>query len=141
MDDPENIIKQFHPHPVQFFSFYFDGILLAVFGFFFSLPFSLIFILIGSLVCVFAEVSRRAETFYVLESGIERGYRMLSTSRKFIEYSKIQDIEVDQSFVENMFGIGTLKFDTAGSDEIELSFKGAKDPYGIEKIIREKMSR
>lgn len=136
MDDIENIIKKFHPHPLTFFGFYFGGIFFVAAGLFFFK----ILILMGIFVFILGEVFRRAETFYLLKGGVERGYNLLSTSRKFIEYEKIQNIEVEQSFIENIFGIGTLKFDTSGTDEIELSFYGVKDPYSIEKIIREKMT-
>jgi uncharacterized membrane protein YdbT with pleckstrin-like domain len=82
---------------------------------------------------------RKATTFYLLDSGIARGYRLFSTNRKYMEYENIQNVEVNQSFFENIIGIGSLKFDTSGSDEIEVEFTAVSDPYVIEKIIREKM--
>ncbi|OGI76217.1 hypothetical protein A3C67_03325 [Candidatus Nomurabacteria bacterium RIFCSPHIGHO2_02_FULL_42_19] len=135
MDIKEPIVVKFHPHPFCFLGFYFGGIIFMVLSFF-VLP---LLFLAGILIFILAEVFRRAETFYVLESGVAKEYKLLSTYRKFAEFSKIQNMEVNQSFLENILGIGTIHLDTAGTDEREVSFRGARDPYKIEQIIREKM--
>ena len=133
--DNEQIIKKVHPDPLYFLGFYCSGIILMVVGFFF-----LIYIApLGFLAIILGEVVRRAETFYILESGVAREYKLLSTSREFCEYEKIQDIKVNQSFLDNIFGIGNLHLNTAGSDKTEVNFCGIKNPYEIEKIIRGKM--
>ena len=135
MDIKEPIIKKIHPHPFYYFGFYFGGIFMAVLGFFFS-P---LFLLGGVLILALGEISRRAETFYILESGVAREYKLLSTSRKFTEFDKIQNIEVNQSFLENILDIGNVHIDTSGGDKAEVNFRGIKDPYGIEHILREKI--
>ena len=90
---------------------------------------------------VAGEISRRVETFYILGSGVARGYSFIGTSRKFAGYDKIQNIEVSQSLLERIFGIGNIGFDTAGTDKVEVKFYGIKNPYEIEKIIREKLNK
>jgi uncharacterized membrane protein YdbT with pleckstrin-like domain len=135
MDGHETIIKKVHPHPFSCLGYYFLGIIFVVGG----LVFYPLAIIIGLLLFGFTEIKRRAETFYILDSGVAREYRLLSTSRKFAEYEKIQNVEVSQSLAETMFGIGSIHLDTAGTDTREVSFRGARDPYGIERIIREKM--
>ena len=135
MDTNETVIRKFHPHPFYFLGFYLGGIFVTILGFFFS-P---ILIIAGILVFALGEVSRRAETLFILESGGAREYRLLSTSRKFTEFNSIQNIEVHQSFLENILGIGNVHIDTSGSDKAEINFHGIKNPYDIEHIIREKM--
>jgi len=143
MNTEEIIIKKFHPDPFYFLSFYFSGFVIIVLGFVLILFFSwLIFaslLTAGLLIFILAKVSRRAETFYLLDGGIAREYRLFSTSREFAEYEKIQNIKINQSFVENIFDIGNLKFDTAGGDKTEVNFRGVKNPYEIESTVREKM--
>lgn len=136
MDDTEKIIKKFHPHPFSFLGFYLGGIILMILSFFFSWP----FFAIGFLALILGEVVRRAETFYIFENGVARGYKLLSTSREFAEYEKIQNLEVNQSFIDNILGIGNIKVDTAGGDGAEVKFYGIGNPYAIEKIIRGKMA-
>jgi len=131
----ENIIKKLHPHPLRFFGFYFGGIVLAILGAYVSRE----MFWIGVLVAVLGEVVRRAETFYITDLGVSREYRFLATSRQFAEYRRIQNIEVHQSIVENLFGIGNIHFDTAGGADTEIDFHGIKHPYRIDKIVRGKM--
>lgn len=135
MDIREPVIKKLHPHPFYYLGFYFSGIIFLFLGFLLS---EYLF-LVGFFVFILAEISRYAETYYILESGIARQHKLFSTSRKFAEFDKIQNIEVTQSFLENILGIGNVHLDTAGADKQEVSFHGIKDPYRIENIIREKM--
>ena len=132
----EHVIKRFHPHRLTFFIFYFMGAIFLVIGLWYFRP----LIWAGLLIAALGEVSRLSETFYILDTGVAREYRLFSTSRKFAEYEKLQNIEVNQSMFENIFGIGTVMFDTAGGHHMEIRFYGAENPYQIEKIVREKMS-
>jgi putative membrane protein len=135
MDSSEKVIKKFHQHWFGFLGLYLVGIVVFLLGF----VFSKILVLAGIIVLVLVEVSRRAETFYIMESGVARTYHFLSTSRKFIEYEKIQNIEVHQSFLENILGIGDVEFDTSGTHLVELGFYNVDNPYSLEKTIRNKM--
>lgn len=131
----EGVIIKMHSHFWHYLGFYFLGVLVVIAGFFFFWQ----MIFLGMLIFALGEISRRAETFYVLETGVARGYHLFSTSQKFVEYEKIQNIEVNQSFLENILGIGSLEFDTSGSHKVEVAFIAVQNPYKIEKIIREKM--
>ncbi|MBP9715401.1 MAG: PH domain-containing protein [Candidatus Pacebacteria bacterium] len=136
MQITEGVIQQMHSHFLHYLGFYFFGILIAVLGVFFFWQ----GIFLGILIFILGEIVRRAETFYVLETGVARGYHLLSTSRKFVEFEKIQNVEVNQSFLENILGIGSLEFDTSGSHDIEIRFIAVSNPYKVEKIVREKMA-
>lgn len=135
MDIHEPILKKLHPHFLGYLVFYFSGIIIFILGYFLYWP----LYFIGILTFILGEVARCAETFYLLESGVAREYKLLATSRDFVEYEKIQNIKVRQSFIENIFGIGDIHMDTSGGDNTEVNFKGVVNPYGIEHIIREKM--
>ena len=136
MHPEEGVLKKMHPHPLLFLGFYLGGLGLAIAGFFVFQS----LILIGILIVVLGELVRRAETFYVTADGVTQEYKFLSTSRKFAEYRRIQNVEVHQSFFENIFDIGNVHFDTAGMDKTEVNFHGVSDPYRIEKIVREKIA-
>lgn len=136
MDLTHGVIKSFHPHPISFLGFYFMGVVFVTIGAIFYWP----VIAFGLLIFLFGEILRKAETFYILETGVAKSYNFFSTSRKFTEYENIQNIEVGQSFLENMLGIGSIKFDTSGSDKVEVSFYSVPKPYDIEHLVRQKMS-
>src|SRR3989338_6128433 len=136
MDSGGDVIFELHPHPLLFLGFYAGGPVVAVLGYYFFSP----LIWIGFLTVILGEIVRRAETFYVTADGVTQEYKFLSTSRKFAEHRRIQNIEVRQSFFENIFDIGNVHFDTAGMDKTEVNFHGVSDPYRIEKIVREKIA-
>ena len=84
MDTNEIVIEKFHPHPLNFIMFYLSGIVLFVLGFFVLWP----LYIIGILTFLLGEVSRRAETFYILDSGVRREYKLLATSTDFADINK-----------------------------------------------------
>ena len=136
MHQEKGVLRKTHPHPLRFLSFYLGGLLLLVLGAFFFYP----AIFVGLFIILLGELVRRAETFYITEVGVTHEYKFLSTFRKSAEYRRIQNVEVRQSIIENMFGIGNVHFDTAGSDLAEVNFRGVGDPHRIEKMVREKVA-
>ncbi len=142
--EEEQPIQKMHPHFLAFVGYYFFGAIFTLVGIitiFYVLILGTIVFLIGVFVLLIGETSRRAETFYVWENGVEREYKMFSSSHKFVEYRNIQNMEVNQSFLQNIFNVGNIKFDTAGSDLIEVSFNGVENPHETERIIQEKMQK
>ena len=87
-----------------------------------------------------SELSRRAETMTLGEKGVEKSLRFISTGQAFIEYLKIQDLKVSQGVIERVLGLGTIYVSSAGSPEAEIIFRGIKDPYAVEKLIRARMT-
>ena len=139
----QSYIKKLHPHPIAFLGFYFFSLVFIILGIYlFHILFlgGLFSIILAILVFIAAEISRHAESFYILDGGIERGYKFLSSTREFIGYEKIQDLDVSQGIFQSLFGVGDIKFDTAGTNQIEIHFYAIKNPYGIEKIVRDKMT-
>lgn len=135
MNNEDQVIKKINPSRLHFLNLYFFGVVFIVFSIIFFWYLSPI----GLLIIILAEVARGAETFYVTNNGVAREYKLFSTSREFADYDKIQDTKVDQSFIDNLLGIGNVQIDTAGSDGTEVNFNGIKNPYEIESLVREKM--
>lgn len=88
---------------------------------------------------VMVELVRRADRLVIYEDGVAREFKLLSTRRVFAEFDSIQDLEVTQSFIERMLGIGTIHINTAGSHGQEIVFKGVPHFEDIEAAIRRKM--
>ncbi|MEK7569654.1 MAG: PH domain-containing protein [Patescibacteria group bacterium] len=136
MHGEENVIKKFHPHPLFYLGFYLGGPILSGVGYYFFTPLAWA----GPLIIILGELLRRAETYYVTEDGVVHEFHFLATRRVSAEYRRIQNIEVTQSFLENLLGVGNIHFDTAGADRTEVNFRGVKNPYRIEKIVRERIA-
>lgn len=131
----ENVIEKFHPHWLGYVSYYFSGIIIVVIGAIFLWQ----LIALGILVFVFGEILRKAETYYILDNSVAKGYMFFSSYRKVVLYKNIQNIEVNQSFLERIFGVGDVGFDTSGSHDMEVEFKYVARPYSIEKTVRQRM--
>jgi uncharacterized membrane protein YdbT with pleckstrin-like domain len=144
MDTGEQAIRKLHPHWLGYMNTYVAGLIFVIVGLaamkFEYYMLGAAAVVVGALVFTLTEVLRKAVTYYVLDAGVARGYSFFSTSRRFAEYGSIQNVEVEQSFIQKMLGIGSVSFDTSGSDNIEVYFEGVYDPYGIEQIVRGKMA-
>ncbi len=132
MNNQDGIIKVLHPH----WFYYLDLYLFCVIGLVIGIAFVWQFILFSIVLFLGIEIFRRAHRYYLLENGVSREYKLFSTSRKFAEYEKIQNIEVHQTFIQNILGIGTIRFDTPGSDLYEIHFDSVSNPYEIERIVK-----
>lgn len=132
MRNQDGIIKVLHPHWFYYIDLYFFSLIALAVGIFFFWQ----FIIFAVIFFFGVEIFRKAHKYYLLDTGISREYKLFRTSRKYAEYAKIQNIEVKQTFIQNILGIGTILFDTPGSDLYEIHFDAVSNPYEIEKTVR-----
>ena len=66
---------------------------------------------------------------------VERG--LLRKNRKELAIDKIRTIEVDQDFIDRIFGVGLVKVFTAG-DLPEIVVTGLPDPNKIRDLVKQK---
>ena len=69
---------------------------------------------------------------------VERG--LLRKNRKELAIDKIRTVEVDQDFIDRIFGVGKIKVFTAG-DLAEIEVKGLPDPNRIRELVKQKQHR
>jgi len=137
MNTPQKIIKEIRPHPLAYLFYYFAGGFVTV-SIFWTNKYNF---LIGILIIIFTEIFRRAQTFRILETGVERGFKFLINLKIFADFDKIQDMSVEQGIIDRVLGIGKLKINTAGSPNSEIVFSGIKNPEEIEDLIRKKLKK
>ena len=65
---------------------------------------------------------------------VERG--LLRKNRKELAIDKIRTVEVDQDFLDRIFGVGKIKVFTAG-DLAEIEVKGLPDPNRIRELVKQ----
>jgi membrane protein YdbS with pleckstrin-like domain len=99
---------------------------------------SLLFALIFSPVLLFYHLYflRTANTFVMTDRRIivKRGW--LNTSVKSVNYDRITDVSVEQSFLDKIFyGSGTLSVSTAGGDGYELELNCVSHPHELKKNL------
>jgi uncharacterized membrane protein YdbT with pleckstrin-like domain len=75
---------------------------------------------------------RRIGTHYLVTTErlrIRRG--ILSRRVQQTQLDRVQNVNTDQSFFERVLQIGTVDFDTAGTDDSDFTFRGIADPEQV----------
>ena len=83
----------------------------------------------ASALVVLAGLIKRMATRYVITSErlqIRRG--ILSKKTQETRVQRVQNVNTDQSFFERILQVGTVDFDTAGTDDSEFRFIGVSEP-------------
>ena len=79
---------------------------------------------------------KRMATRYVITSErlhIRRGVLTKRTQETRIQ--RVQNVNTDQRFFERVLQIGTVDFDTAGTDDSEFRFVGVADPAEVVQAV------
>jgi uncharacterized membrane protein YdbT with pleckstrin-like domain len=79
---------------------------------------------------------RRTGTRYLVTTqrlNIRRGILARRVQQTRIE--RVQNVNFEQSFLERLLGVGTVDFDTAGTDDSEFRFVGVADPAQISAVV------
>jgi uncharacterized membrane protein YdbT with pleckstrin-like domain len=92
---------------------------------------------IGAFVAVFAIVVvvgflKRMSTSYTITSErlhIRRG--LLSRREQQTKLERVQNVNTEQSFLERILQVGSVDFDTAGTDDSDFTFSGVANPEEI----------
>ena len=112
----EEIVFEGHPSWRSVLQFYVAGVVLAL------------VLLVGFL--------KRIATRYVITTErlhIRRG--ILSKATQETRIQRVQNVNTDQSFFERLMQVGTVDFDTAGSDDSEFRFVGVADPRDVVRAV------
>jgi uncharacterized membrane protein YdbT with pleckstrin-like domain len=85
---------------------------------------------------VLAGLVKRSSTLYVITSErlhIRRGLLAKKTQETRIE--RVQNVNTEQSLFERILQVGTVDFDTAGTDDSEFRFVGVADPAEVVRAV------
>ena len=130
----EQVVFEGHPSWRALLSFYLGGIAAAVvLAVVVALIASVAVGIIVGAVLVAAVIGlglfKRTATTYLVTTQrlyIRRG--MLSKRVQQTRIDRVQNVNTAQSLRERLLGVGTVDFDTAGSDDSEFRFVGIADP-------------
>lgn len=119
----ETVIYEAHPAMFRAHPFWFilAVLLIAAFG-------------IGILILIYWYVQTRGTALTVTDSDLlyERG--ILSKERTSVSLRHVRSVNVMQSFVNRILGVGTIQISTAG-DEPEFTIADMPDPHVIREAI------
>jgi uncharacterized membrane protein YdbT with pleckstrin-like domain len=75
---------------------------------------------------------RRVATHYMVTTERLRIRRGILTRRvQQTQLDRVQNVNTEQSLGERLLRIGTVDFDTAGTDDSDFTFRGIGDPHGV----------
>ncbi|HET6547708.1 MAG TPA: PH domain-containing protein [Solirubrobacter sp.] len=137
----EVVVFEGHPSWRAVLSFYIGGVAGAlVIG-------AILFFAVGALLGVVVAVAlialvilagliKRTATDYMVSNQrlyIRRG--ILSKNVQQTRIDRVQNVNTAQSFRERVLRVGTVDFDTAGTDDSEFRFVGVSDPGRIAGVV------
>jgi uncharacterized membrane protein YdbT with pleckstrin-like domain len=79
---------------------------------------------------------KRTATRYVITTErlhIRRGILAKKTQETRIQ--RVQNVNTEQRFLQRILRVGTVDFDTAGTDDSEFRFVGVSDPDGVVRAV------
>lgn len=139
----ERIVFEGHPSWRAVLSFYIGGVAgalviagivwLAVGGF----AALLTAIALIALVVVVGLIKRQATDYMVSNQRLYIRRGILSTKVQQTRIDRVQNVNTEQSFRERLLRVGTVDFDTAGTDASEFRFAGISDPNRIATVVDE----
>lgn len=113
-------------HPVMFknnpLGFIITLLLIPVFG-------------IGLIILLVWHLQNKASKLTVTENEVLYEKGLLSKNRCEISISGVRTVRIQQSFLNRIFGTGTIELYTAG-DRPEITAKGMPDPNKVRELIK-----
>lgn len=133
----ETIIYEGHPSWRSILGYYAKGLLGAVIGGAIGYALDGIGLAIGIFLLILAVVLlagfiRRFATVYTITTQrlrIKRGIIARHIQQTDIE--RVQNVNTSQSILERVLQVGTVDFDTAGTDDSDFAFAGVEDPEQV----------
>jgi uncharacterized membrane protein YdbT with pleckstrin-like domain len=135
----EDMVFDGHPSWRAVLSFYITGVIIvAVIVVIAALVSGAVLaIVLGAValaVMVLAGLIKRQATRYVITSErLHIRHGILSKKTQETRIQRVQNVNTDQSFIQRLLQVGTVDFDTAGTDDSEFRFVGVANP---EEVVR-----
>ncbi len=92
---------------------------------------------LASFLFTYACFHRSCTEYIVTEARVEVIAGFLRKSSFEVRVCDIRAINVRQSGLKGLLGIGTVEFASAGSDSIEVSFPNVRRPHRIKALVRQ----
>jgi len=132
----EKIIFEGHPSWRATLAFYFKALLIAA-GIVLVLSLVtdisvVLWAVVGLALVVIVGFVKRMTTVYTITNQrlrIKRGFVARNVQQTRID--RVQNVNTDQSVIERILQVGTVDFDTAGTDDSEFKFAGVSQPEQV----------
>ena len=102
----------------------------------FSTGLAIVIGVIAFALLVFVGLIKRIATRYVITTErLHIRHGILSKSTQETRVQRVQNVNTEQSVVDRVLRVGTVDFDTAGTDDSEFRFVGVANPAGVVRAV------
>jgi uncharacterized membrane protein YdbT with pleckstrin-like domain len=141
LHEGEQIIFEGHPSWRATLAFYIQGALAVlvvgvVVGLVADWTIGAVVLVAGVALVVLAGFIKRVATVYTITNQrlrIKRG--ILARRVQQTRIDRVQNVNTQQSVVERLLRVGTVDFDTAGTDDSEFTFEGVGSPARVVEAV------
>jgi len=88
-----------------------------------------------AIVIVVGLVKRKATRYVITSERLHIRRGILSKRTQETRIQRVQNVNTEQSFFERILQVGTVDFDTAGTDDSEFRFVGVADPADVVRAV------
>src|SRR3954452_11434646 len=133
----EEIVFEGHPSWRGVLSFYVKGlgvalVLGAILLFAVSTAAGVVaFVVIMGLVILAGLVKRIATRYVISIERLNIRTGLLSKHVQQTSIDRVQNVNTEQTFMDRILRVGSVDFDTAGTDDSDFTFRGVSNPGGI----------
>jgi uncharacterized membrane protein YdbT with pleckstrin-like domain len=89
------------------------------------------------IVAVIGLLRRRRTTYAITNQRLTIQTGLASRELHQTRLERVQNVNLSQSMLERLLGVGTVDFDTAGSASFDFSFRGVAHPHRIVQTVDE----
>ena len=133
----EDVVFEGHPSWRALLAFYLSGIIGAaviavIVAFAASVGVGIVVgVVLIALVVIVGFVRRMATTYMVSNQRLYIRRGLLSKRVQQTRIDRVQNVNTDQSLMERILRVGTVDFDTAGTDDSDFTFRGLANPSRV----------
>jgi uncharacterized membrane protein YdbT with pleckstrin-like domain len=133
----EQIVFEGHPAKRASLSFYLpSGLLAVVIAVIVVLAVSVVIGILALLVLIVVlwlvgHIKRTSTDYAVTTQRLYIRHGILSKRVQQTRIGRVQNVNTEQSLLERILRVGTVDFDTAGTDDSEFRFAGISDPADV----------
>jgi uncharacterized membrane protein YdbT with pleckstrin-like domain len=88
-------------------------------------------IVVLALVVLAGLIKRQATRYVITSERLHIRHGILSKTTQETRVQRVQNVNTEQSFFERIMQVGTVDFDTAGTDDSDFTFRGISDPAAV----------
>lgn len=135
----ERILYHGHPSWLSYSKALFLAVLLAVSGALaapFGLRYAALGFLCSSSVVLCVGIARFSRDFFVTEDRVEVMWGLIGRSSKEVRIRDIRSIDVRESWVTGLLGLGSVDFSSSANAGIEVAFDHVRKAHHIKELVR-----